>query len=139
MRTILAASLLGIGCGGGGEAKLERLPNNRSNVAENVERAKARVALIKKDSKAIADKAVERMRHMAIEHFGRKAGDTAVITADASNVKVVGDDIWKVTGQYAGLDEDGREFVAPFTATLQILMYSLYASGIELSERTYKK
>ena len=137
MRVILSASMLALGCGG--EAKLDKLPNNSANVAVNVERAKARAALVKKDHKAIAAKAVERIRRAAHEDFGPNAAATAVITADEKNVKVLGDERWQVTGHYAGQDEDGKEFTAPFTVSLQILMYSLYADGFELSERTYKK
>ena len=138
MRMILTASLLALGCGGG-EAKLDKLPNNSANVAVNVERAKARVVLIKKDFKLMAEKAADRMRRMAHENFGSNAAKTAVITTNEKNVKVVGDERWLVTGQYAGKDQDGKEFTAPFTVSLQILMYSLYADGIEMDERTYKK
>ena len=62
-----------------------------------------------------------------------------MITAEAKNVKVLGDESWQVTGQYDGHDEKGKRFVAPFTVNLQILFYSLYASDIELSDRTYHR
>jgi hypothetical protein len=136
MRIIPAAIVLSMGCGG--ESKLDKLPNSSANVAANVERAKARVALIKKDFKLIADKAVDRMRRAAHEDFGSKAAEEAVITADEKNVKVLGDERWQVTGQYSGKDEEGKSFVAPFTVNLQILMYSLFASDIELNERKYQ-
>ena len=96
------------------------------------------MSLIKKDFKVIADKAVERMRRAAHEDFGSKAAEEAVITADEKNVKVLGEERWQATGRYSGKDEKGMNFVAPFTVNLQILMYSLFASDIELSERKYQ-
>ena len=136
MRIIVATGVLFVGCGGG-EAKLERLPNTHANLAVNIERAKARVARVKKDPKAIAEKAVQRMRQAAHEDFGSKAASAAVITADEKNVKVLSDDSWQVMGQYDGHDQEGKRFVAPFTVNLQIMFYSLYADGVELSDRTY--
>jgi hypothetical protein len=136
MRFIPAAVVLSMGCGD--DAKLDKLPNTRANVAANVERAQARVALLKNDFKAMAAKAVDRMRRAAHESFGSKAANEAVITAEEKNVKVLGDERWLVTGQYSGQDEQGKSFVAPFTVKMQILMYSLFASDVELSERTYQ-
>lgn len=117
---------------------IDKLPNNAANVARNVERAKARVAAVKKDRKAIAAKAVERMRRAAHEDFGAKAAADAEITAHEADVTVVNDESWTVTGRYSGRDQHGKEFVAPFNVSLQIIFYSLYASDIQLSERTYK-
>ena len=135
MRFLPAAVALSLGCGG--EASLDKLPNSAANVAANVERAKARVALIKNDFKAIAAKAVGRMRRAAHENFGSKAAKEAVITAEEKDVKVLGEERWQVTGQYSGEDEMGKSFVASFTVNLHIMLYSLFASDIKLSERTY--
>jgi hypothetical protein len=143
MRLAMAALvLIAVGCDSE-KAKREKaykeaLASWGDNVGKKEQADQAKVDAIKKDRKGMATKAVEQMRKAAAENYGKKAADEARITADEASIKDLGDGRFEVAGTYEGRDRSGREFKAPFTATVGILVDRLILTDLKIKEKVFK-
>jgi len=136
MRMILAVAFCTFGCGG--ETSKRETAAPAPNPIDSFEDArKERIEAIRKDRAGLVREAVNHVRRSAAASFGIEAAKAAKITADESGVKDHGPEKWKVEGTYAGEDEIGRRFTAPFTVTLGVVSTEISSDDVELGERKY--
>lgn len=138
MRTILAAALCFVGCGGDAPKAVPPTKPSASEFQALQDVNKERTEAIRKDRPRLIREAANHVRRSAAASFGIEEAKAAKITAEESAVKDLGPEKWKVEGVYDGGDEIGRRFTASFAVTLGLAGSELSCDEVELGERKYK-
>jgi hypothetical protein len=138
--TIACAVVLIIACG---YSLFEYAPIVARSLTESTNKSKAALRAeeateqaLKKDRKAIIQKAVDSMRESAARIFGTTEANPAQINADEAGIRDLGGEKWEVTGLYVGAPDKGVKFRAPWTASISVKFGALQCGSIGLGQRT---